>query len=225
MYLVYTFSHDGCSNSRCLGSRSSLPVCPWWPFWATLAPPHAGSCLCPPGSDALALLFRQVASGTRRVVALIGRQLSSALRAAPCPAVLPEELLSSWYNCYKRFGFLIATLSPTPTRTPTHSLAARPRFMSNYVADCVKLAGHANTASTGQRSSTRDRPRFVCANVCTNCLSPDKRLPGAQHGVLLPAWSPFCLWRVSFIVVWFCFAYDLHEIRFARLRLRGPDRE
>lgn len=152
-------------------------------------------------------------------------QPSSALRAAPCPAVLPEELLSSWYNCYKRFGFLIATLSPTPTRTPTHSLAARPRFMSNYVADCVKLAGHANTASTGQRSSTRDRPRFVCANVCTNCLSPDKRLPGAQHGVLLPACSPCCLWRVSFIVVWFCFAYDLHEIRFARLRLRGPDRE
>lgn len=117
MYLVYTFSHDGCSNSRCLGSRSRLAACQRgseavWPVWA-LGP----TCARLRRTRTQVCFVRQVelhrlARLLLGCVALIGRQLSSAqLSVPPVPAELPEGLLSLWYNCYKRFGFLIATRS------------------------------------------------------------------------------------------------------------------
>lgn len=57
-----------------------------WPFWA-LSPASRGPSLVP-GSDALALVFRQ-AGGTRRVVALIGRKLR--LSCHPLPRSAPRR--------------------------------------------------------------------------------------------------------------------------------------
>lgn len=87
MYLVYTFSHDGCSNSRCLGSRSLLAACQRgseavWPVWA-LGP----TCARLRRTRTQVCFVRQVelhrlARLLLGCVALIGRQLSSALRPA-----------------------------------------------------------------------------------------------------------------------------------------------
>lgn len=101
--------------------------------------------------------------------------------------------------------------------------------MSNYVADCVKLAGHASTGSTGQRLLVTDCVLFaqmfvqIACRLTNVCLAPADGATTSRGSP--PASLLSIVYRVSFIVVWFCFAYDLHEIRFARLRLRGPNRE
>lgn len=88
MYLVYTFSHDGCSNSRCLGSRSLLAACQRgseavWPVWA-LGP----TCARLRRTRTQVCFVRQVelhrlARLLLGCVALIGRQLSSAQLSSP----------------------------------------------------------------------------------------------------------------------------------------------
>lgn len=190
-----------------------------------------------PGSDALALrcFVRQVELH-RLARLLLGcrlnwspAQLSSAqLSVPPVPAELPEGLLSLWYNCYKRFGLLIATRCLSLSLSRLHSLlTARHTFYEQLRCWLCKTCG-SREHRQHRAAAPRDRLRFVCANVCTNCLSPDKRLPfthrRCHHQQGLPSCVP-PVYRLSFIVVRFCFAYDLHEIRFARLRLRGPNRE
>lgn len=156
------------------------------------------------------------------VVALIGRQLSSPSRPFPP---------SSQKGCLARDIIVINGSDSLSPLALSRTLSRRhgTRFMSNYVADCVKLAGHASTGSTGQRLLVTDCVLFaqmfvqIACRLTNVCLAPADGATTSRDSP--PASLLSIVYRVSFIVVWFCFAYDLHEIRFARLRLRGANRE